>query len=508
MQDNERSDVGIDNPVNNDVAGFRSVFRNATIFGGVQVYNILITLVRGKILAILIGTAGMGLNGLLMSGLNLVNRVSGLGLSESAVRDISAAYSTGDELRIRRVYTVFNRWIWFSAILGLVLTICLAPVLSKFAFKDGSRSGAFMVLSVTFIFGALTGGIYTLLRGLQRIKNLAWANIYGSTAGLLVTIPIFYFFRIDGVVPAIIAASAVTYIVSVFFRRKVNIRPTVVSFRETFTEGKQMAALGIALSLGALLSAGVKFVLSAYVSKTASLAELGIYNAGQSIMEGYVGMVFSAMGVDYYPRLCAVIDNPVDWKRVVNQQIEIVLLILGPILAFILVSAPILVRILLSSEFMPALGFIFWATLAVLIKGIVWASGFVIIAKGDKKLFLYVQLAGAFWFLPLNFWFFNLAGTTGLGMALVIDNLLAALLMYVVLKIKYGFILSSAAYRIAFQYLILLGTGIAIITLLDFPVAYIFCAITFILTLFISYKGLNERMELVKIIRRYLGRKT
>jgi O-antigen/teichoic acid export membrane protein len=506
--ESEKLVLSPDSTVNDEVAGFRTVFKNATIFGGVQVYNIIITLIRGKLLAILIGTAGMGLNGLLMSGLNLVNRVSGLGLSDSAVRDISAAYNSGDEQRIRRVYTVFNRWIWLTAAIGLVLTICLAPMLSRFAFKDESKSVAFMILSVTFVFGALTGGVYTLLRGLQRIKSLAWANIYGSTAGLLVTVPIFYFYRIDGVVPAIIAASAVTYIVSVYFKNKVNIKSSRVTLRETYLEGKQMAALGITLSLGALLSAGVKFVLSAYVSKTGSLNELGIYNAGQSIMEGYVGMVFSAMGVDYYPRLCAVIDKPDDWKKVVNQQIETVLLILGPILSFILLSAPLLVRLLLSVEFLPALGFIFWATLAVIIKGIVWASGFVIIAKANKKLFLYVQLAGAFWFLPLNFWLFNLAGTTGLGIALVIDNLLAAVLMYIVLKVQYAFVLSKAAYRITFRYLILLGIAIAIIAAIDFPRAYIFCGIIFMIASYISFKGLNERMDLVTAVRKFMRKKS
>ena len=154
-----------------EVSGFRTIFKNTSLFGGVQVFNVLIALARGKLLAVLIGTAGMGLNGLLLSGLNLINRFSGLGLSESAVRDISAAYSTGDEKRIRRVYTVFNRWIWLSALLGLVLTIVFAPFLSRFAFGDGSRSVSFMVLSSTFIFGALTGGVYALLRGIQRIRS-------------------------------------------------------------------------------------------------------------------------------------------------------------------------------------------------------------------------------------------------------------------------------------------------------------------------------------------------
>ncbi|MBE0655945.1 MAG: hypothetical protein IH594_19240, partial [Bacteroidales bacterium] len=103
--DKDKTGLGSSNNENAEyeAAGFRSIFKNLTVLGGVQLFNILIALIRGKLLAVLIGTLGMGLNGLLLSGLNLINRFSGLGLSESAVRDISAAHGSNDERRIRRV---------------------------------------------------------------------------------------------------------------------------------------------------------------------------------------------------------------------------------------------------------------------------------------------------------------------------------------------------------------------------------------------------------------------
>ena len=70
-------------------SSYGSIMKATSIFGGVQVFNILITLIRGKFVAILIGTAGMGLNGLLLSGLNLIRTITSLGVSESAVRDIA-----------------------------------------------------------------------------------------------------------------------------------------------------------------------------------------------------------------------------------------------------------------------------------------------------------------------------------------------------------------------------------------------------------------------------------
>jgi O-antigen/teichoic acid export membrane protein len=503
----ENSNKPSDSSITEEAAGFRSVFKNTTIFGGVQVFNIIISLIRGKVLAILIGTAGMGLNGLLMSSLTVINRVSGLGLSESAVRDISEANNSNDRIVLQRVYTVFKHWIWLTGILGLILTISLSPLLSRLAFGNGSYTISFIILSVTFIFGALTGGIYTLLRGMRKIRDLARANIAGSIAGLLVTIPIFYFYGMKGVIPAIIATSVATYLVSIYFRYKVDIKTTEISLRETFQEGKQMATLGITLSISSLLSTGVTFLLNSYISNTGSLEDLGIFNAGQSIMSGYVGMVFTAMGVDYYPRLSGVIDKLKEWTTVVNQQVEIVLLILGPILSFILLSAPILIKILLSSEFLPALGFIVWASVAILLKGIVWVSGFVLIAKGEKKIYLYVQLAGALWFLPLNILFYNLLGITGLGISMLIDYSISTLVFYFVLIKYFKFRLSKAAYRLSAIFMLLLGISVSFIKILEFPRAYYFCGAIFIVSAIISLKGLNTRMDLMKVVEKFRNKK-
>ncbi len=492
--------------VTGGVSGFRTIFKNTTVFGGVQVYNILISLARGKLLAVLIGTAGMGLNGLLLSGLSLITRFSGLGLSESAVRDISAAYSSKDEMQVRRVYTVFNRWVWLSALFGVVLTIVLAPLLSRFAFGDGSKSASFMMLSSTFIFGALTAGIYALLRGIQRIRDLAWANITGATIGLLVTLPIYYLYKIEGVVPAIIVGSAVTFVVSTFFRRKTNIKPVSVSLRDTYHDGRQMVALGITLSLGGLMSEGGRFLLSAYVSKAGSLSDLGVYNAGQSIMEGYVGMVFLAMGTDYYPRLCSVINKPDAWRVMVNQQIEIILLILGPLLSAILLTAPLLVKILLSNEFLPAVGYIHMAAPAIILKGISWAMGFIIIAQGSKRLFLYVQLAGILALLPLSLLFYNLMGITGLGIGLLITNLFTVIMMYYVIKRNYGFVVPGGSYRLALLFLLLLGLSLTSLYVSEPPVAYTICAAVLTASLVISIRGLNRRMDLRGLLRKYVKR--
>ena len=67
------------------------VLKYTGIFGGVQGLNILISLVRNKLVALLLGPAGMGLAALFNSVVNFVSQATSFGISFSAVRHLSEA---------------------------------------------------------------------------------------------------------------------------------------------------------------------------------------------------------------------------------------------------------------------------------------------------------------------------------------------------------------------------------------------------------------------------------
>ncbi len=479
---------------------YKSIFKATSIFGGVQVFNILITLIRGKAVALLLGTAGMGLNGLLMSSINLIKTISSLGVTESAVRDISKAHASGDDNQIARTFTVFSRWMWITAAIGIVLTISLSSVLSHLSFGNATHTTSYIWLSVTFIFAALTGGIYTLLRGTRQIKYLAQANIFGAVVGLVVALPIFYFYGIKGVVPAIIATSFGTYLVSLYFKSKIKYTKIQLSWAETIAAGKPMVTLGISLTIVSLLASGVAFALNAFISKTGTLSDVGLYNAGLAIVDGYVGMVFTAMATDYYPRLSGVIGEEIKWKQLVNEQAELVLIILSIVLVLLIATTPILIRILLSKEFIASQDFIFWSVLAIPLKGLVWVVGFIILAKGDNKLFLTIEIIANLIVLVFNILFYKYYGLTGLGISLVFSYVFCIVLMIFVLKTKYNFNYNRQVYGLLFKGMLALALCLFFIKWLGYPNAYFAEVIIVILSISYSLFELNKRMNLKGIL--------
>ena len=68
-------------------------------------------------------------------------------------------------------------------------------------------------------FNQLSTGELVLLQSLRRLQNLAKANVYGSFVGLLVTIPLYYKYGVEGIVPVIIITSLITLFFSWYFAK-------------------------------------------------------------------------------------------------------------------------------------------------------------------------------------------------------------------------------------------------------------------------------------------------
>eukprot|EP01136_Pigoraptor_vietnamica_P025080 Opistho-1_new@78688 len=96
---------------------YKNIFKTTAIFGGVQVFNILITVVRSKFIAVFLGPVGIGINALLTSSIGIIGSMTNFGLGTSAVKNIAVANASGDDERIGEVVAVFKKWVWITHVL-------------------------------------------------------------------------------------------------------------------------------------------------------------------------------------------------------------------------------------------------------------------------------------------------------------------------------------------------------------------------------------------------------
>ena len=213
-------------------------------------------------------------------------------------------------------------------------------------------------------------------------------------------------------------------------------------------------------------------------------------------------MVFRAMGMDYFPRLSEVINlDPQKWKLLVNQQAELVVLILGPILLGILVSAPYLIKILLTNEFLGALGFVVIATPAILLKGVTWALGFIYLAKGAKKIFLVTQLIANIVLLAANIGAYYLYGIDGLGVSLLVSFGIFTIIHYLIVRYKYSFRFNYKFSIIFWLQISVILTGMIMSLALSYNNFVLFFSPFLIGSCIYSIYQINKRIDLLQYLK-------
>lgn len=421
-------------------SSYRQIFKATSLFGGVQVINILIGIVRVKFVAVLLGTAGVGIMGLLNAPLAMITSITGLGIAFSAVRDVSEANGSGDQHKIAVAIKTLRRWSWFTGLLGAVVTISLAPMLSLWTFGNREYTWAFVWLSVTLFLQAISKGQSAILQGTRRLKDMAKAGVIGSVLGLCTSLPLYYWYGIKGIVPAMIITAITGLFLSWYFSRKVKIEPIQQKLKESYFSGLGMAKLGIFMTLTGFIASASGYILNAFISNRGGVDQVGLYNAGWGVVAQYTGLVFTAMSTDYFPRLSAINNDIEKVKVLVRQQTETALFIITPLLALLIITMPLVIRLFYTPAFLPVVLFANLTVLGMPLKVVTWAMGFIYLAKGDGKLFFLLELIAGLLVLGFNVWGYSLWGLEGLGYSFILTFFIGFVINYYFLKLKYGFV--------------------------------------------------------------------
>jgi O-antigen/teichoic acid export membrane protein len=485
-------------------SGYNEAFKATALFGGVQVITIILSIIKSKFVALWLGTVGFGIMSLFAAATNLIFSVSNLGLQSSAVRDIANVAGDKDQSLISKIVKAINRWVFVTGFLGALITVVLSPWLSQWLFKSDKYTVSFILLSSFVLLTGMYNGHYAILQGTRRLKLMAQANIFGAVAGFLCSVPMFYFFRNEGIVWALILTALTTTIVSYYYAKKVKLIPVIQSYKESYTLGLKTVRLGIMMAISSVAVLFLQFAIKTFIVRLGGLADVGLYHAGWALNTTYLGMIFTAMGKDYFPRLSQNVDDLNATNAKINEQSEIAILILAPLIIAMLVFLPFLIQLLYSIEFIDMIPMTKWFLIGSLIKAGSWGISFVFLAKGDGKIFLFNELGILLVTLPAYlvgyYWF----GLEGIGYAFIFSYVIYFVWVAIVAAKKYNIKYNSEFWRI---FLVLL------ITLLVFPLGeYLWGAkyITGVVLIFVisvfSFYELNKRIKFKLIIESIINK--
>ena len=450
---------------------YSHVLKYTGIFGGVQGLNIIVSLVRNKLVAVLLGPNGMGLASLFNTTVNFISQATNFGISFSAVKHVSELFERGDEAEIARFVKVVRAWSLLTALIGMFVCIVAGPLFSNYTFAWGDHTLHFILLSPAVGLLAVTGGETAILKGARRLRSLAVIQVYTVLAALLISIPIYYFFGQTGIVPVIVLMALVSMLLTVSYSyRLYPLR--LCGTKGILGEGMAMVKLGIAFVVAGIMGSGAEMLIRSYLNvSSGDLDVVGLYNAGFMLTVTYAGMVFSSMETDYFPRLSSMNHDVFATNLTVNRQIEVSLLIVSPMLAMLIICLPVLIPILFSSKFLPMVAMAQVAVFSMYIKAVSLPVSYIMLAKGDS--IGYMVLEGIYDVLLVVLIIFGYRhwGLFGTGVALSLSYLLDILMVgtYAFLRHQYRPSLPVLYYS-ALQFS--LGLAAYIVTLIDNPWIY------------------------------------
>lgn len=474
---------------------YRSSFAATILFSGVQIFQIIIRIVKSKFVALFIGPAGMGIQSLLHSTTDTISAATSFGLNTSSVKTIAAAKREGDSENIAKNVTALRRLIWITGIVGMLFCALFASVWSQTSFGNSDYIWSFVAISSIILLDQLNKGELALLQGMQQRKELAKANVIGQSLNALITIPLYYFFGVNAIVSAFIIGSLISLIITRCYSIKLNVPKVTMTWRDTFAYGREMIKLGFFLSLQYLMATVVMWIIRNYVSNVGGLDDVGLYGAGTAIVTSYIGLVFSAIATDYFPRLAATKSNE-EMEIAVRTQVELTLLLLAPlVVAFLVYIKPVII-LLYSNKFLPIENMLYWAIGAVLLQAMGWAMSHTLLAKAKPSYFFYNELAATAWGLPIKLLCYKYWGLTGFGMATMIVYALYLVQVLFVTRKLFGLAYDWSIWKL-FS-LLYLPIGITVMLKLVLPViwGYICGTIVLITVCIFVFRELNKKMDL------------
>jgi PST family polysaccharide transporter len=423
---------------------YGDVLKSSALVGGSSIIEIAVRIARTKAMALMLGPSGIGLLGVYTTIGAVVGNLAGMGIKTSGVRQIAEAVGSGDDARIGRTAITLQRVAFVSGLLGAVLLLAASRLVSRVTFGDETRAGAVALMALTILLGDIADAQAALVQGMRRISDLAHMSVLGAVYGTAFSIPIVYLFGERGLVPSLVCVAAMSAVTSWWYARRVRIPPVQMSVMDTVAESSGLLKLGLVFMFSGLLWMSSAYLVRLIILRGLGIEAAGFFQAAWVIGGLYTGLVLRAMAADFYPRLVAVAENNDECNRLTNEQAEMVLLMACPGVLATLTFAPIVIELFYSAKFGPSVSILRWICLGMLLQVAAWSMGYIVVAKGKRRIFFWSELLSNAVLLGLVWASVKAFGLTGAGIGFFGMYLAYAVGIYLVVRRLTGFRASEA----------------------------------------------------------------
>jgi PST family polysaccharide transporter len=423
------------------IQNFLSLCRQVTRTDIVKVFSftamstlvkMLTGLISVKIVASIIGPAGVALVGQLNNFTSIAMAVSCGGINNGITKYISEFKEDKGAIR-GYVSTALRITVICSLCVGLFLII-FHRFLSEYVMLSSEYGYVFVIFGFTVLFYALNMMLTSIINGFKEFKRYVRINIVNGIVGLIFTLVLVLTSGLKGALISAVTYQSVMLLVTIWMIRKVP----------WFTWGIFKEKLNGAISkkyfrytLMTLTTAATvpvsQMLLRGYVISEISSVDAGCWEGMNRISNMYLLIITSSFSVYYLPRLSELTDpKELRYEIFRSYKILIPMLIGGFALVYLLRS--FIIRLLFTSDFLPMENLFIWQLFGDFFKICSWLLSYLMVAKSMHKSFVFTEIAFSLTFIGLGFLFMSRNGVVGITQGYFVNYILYMLCMIFIFR--------------------------------------------------------------------------
>lgn len=365
-----------------------------------------------KVVAIIIGPAGIALLGQL-NNINSILLGFATGGINAGITKYVAEYKK-DEDKIKKYLTNALRIILLCTFFIALALIIGCKFISQQILMTDEYYYVFIIFGFTIFFYTLNTLLLSILNGYKKFKKYVVVNICGTILGLIYSILLVSIWGLPGaMINAVTFQSIMVFVTlwmcrdmpwlnKVYFKGKWNL-PIV----------KQYFGFSLMYLTAVLLLPLTQMFLRGYVIMQLSAADAGIWEGMNRISNMYLGVITTAFGIYYLPRISEIKKNDELHDEVFRCYKVIVPMLLCATIVIYLLRHFIL-WLLFTPEFHQMEELFVWQLMGDFFKISSWLLAYIMVAKAKTVMYITTEILFSATYVLISFFFLRTNGIVGL----------------------------------------------------------------------------------------------
>ncbi len=395
--------------------------------------NLILSVVRTKILAIVLGTLGFGI-------LSQFYNISGLlfaiiPIGTMGLLKYFSEFASKDE------YGKISYLLKYFALLNTPFVLLISSLLlifpndfSSFLFSDTSYRNCFIFYAFAVTLGMLASLTDTYFRGLRNVKLYVIYSVINSVSGFVIFITLILLYDYIGAIISISLSCLIGISLGYFFLRKENKTfKGVKTVRVNSEIVKDILKLGLAMMILVAIQQITFLYIRATIASNLGLHEVGIFQSVYGISNNYFMLFLGVLGTYSIP-LISTHKNSNETVIEINRTLRLLLLVYTPLVTFFFVFRFVFIKVFYTSAFLQAGDLLFFQLLGDFTKAISWVFGLWLIPYLKISLLMIFEIINN---LIFALFFSYLLKYSSMGVESVSLAYLVAFIVHLVLNLIY-----------------------------------------------------------------------